>query len=205
MDQDFLNESINYYRDKIRQFGGTAQGMDWKNVDTQNLRFEIISRYIDFVTNPSVLDVGCGNGEFYNYVQLHGKKIEYNGIDTVPEMVEMTRTRFGEDKAVIQDLLSYQPAKNYDFVIASGTFNAKLSVSEKEWEKYFYSNLKKMFELCDKAVVFNCMTSFVDYTYDRLYYPSLSDLTSFIVKELSRKFIVDHSYPLYEQTVVIYR
>lgn len=203
MDNKFLDESINYYRDKIKQFGSSAEGMDWKNSDTQYLRFEVISRYIDFSTRPSVLDVGCGNGEFNNYIRQSSKAIVYSGIDAVPEMVSLTNERFGADTASLQDLLSWDTEKRFDYVIASGTFNAKLSATDEEWQEYFYGNIKKMFSMANKAVIFNCMTSFVDYRYDRLYYPTVQELSDFAVKNLSRKFIIDHSYPLYEVTMVI--
>lgn len=205
MDKKFLNESINYYQDKIKQFGSSAEGMDWKNSDTQYLRFEVISRYIDFSSRPHILDVGCGNGEFYNYVQQSSKAIKYSGIDVVPEMVAMTNERFGSDTASVRDLLSWETNEQFDYVIASGTFNAKLSASDEEWKGYFYSNIRKMFSLAKKAVIFNCMTSFVDYRYDRLYYPTAQELADFAVKNLSRKFILDHSYPLYEMTMAIYK
>lgn len=205
MDKNFLSESINYYRDKIKQFGSSAEGMDWKNSDTQYLRFDVISRYIDFSSEPSILDVGCGNGEFLNYSKNNSRSIKYTGIDAVPEMVQMTNDRFGNNSAIEADLLSWNTDKKYDYVIASGTFNAKLSSTDEQWKDYFYGNLQKMFELANNAIIFNCMTSFVDYRYDRLYYPTPDELASFAVKNLSRNFILDHSYPLYEVTMVIYK
>lgn len=205
MDKKFLNESINYYQDKIKQFGSSAEGMDWKNSDTQYLRFEVISRYIDFSSRPDILDVGCGNGEFNNYIRQSSKAIKYTGIDVVPEMVAMTNERFGNDTASVRDLLSWETDEQFDYVIASGTFNAKLSAGDEEWKAYFYGNIQKMFSLAKKAVIFNCMTSFVDYRYDRLYYPTAQELADFAVKNLSRKFILDHSYPLYEMTMAIYK
>ncbi len=205
MDKNFLSESINYYRDKIKQFGSTAEGMDWKNIDTQYLRFDIISRYIDFSSHPSVLDVGCGNGEFLNYTKDHSRSIQYTGLDAVSEMVQLTNERFGNDSAIEADLLSWNTDKKFDYVIASGTFNAKLSSTDEEWKSYFYGNLKKMYDLANVAIIFNCMTSHVDYKYDRLYYPTPDELTDFAVKNLSRNFILDHSYPLYEVTMVVFK
>lgn len=205
MDSNFLDESINYYRDKLRQFGSSAEGMDWKNGDTQYLRFEIIARYIDFSGNLSLLDVGCGNGEFLSFVQKKNLSINYTGIDVVPEMVAMTNERFGKGTAITGELSVLNQDDLFDYVIASGTFNAKLSVSDDAWREYFYENILSMFNHSKRGIIFNCMTSFVDYTYDRLYYPTAKELSEFAVKNLSRKFIIDHSYPLYEQTVAIYK
>lgn len=199
-----FEEIKSYYQKKLSEFGGSAQGMDWKNEDTQYLRFDIIARYIDFSQNPTILDVGCGNGEFLNYCKKKKLSCNYSGIDIVPEMVAITNERFGPGTAFEGELISL-PTKSYDYVIASGTFNAKLTVDESTWEAYLYKNIKRMFELSNKATLFNCMTSFVDYRYDRLYYVSPDEIGNFAVKDLSRRFIIDHSYPLYEMTVAIFK
>jgi cyclopropane fatty-acyl-phospholipid synthase-like methyltransferase len=200
-----LDEVVDYYRDKLQRFGGSAQGMDWKNEETQQLRFQVISRYIDFSSNPSVLDVGCGNGEFYNYCKSHKLNLKYTGIDVVPEMVELTNERFRDKVAQVKKLTEMNADEQFDYVIASGTFNTKLTADEKEYEKYFFENIDSMYSHSRRAAIFNCMTSHVDYRYDRLYYADVATLSAYAVKNLSRHFIIDHSYPLYELTMAIFR
>lgn len=192
-----------YYKDKIKAHGTGAEGMDWKNKDTQYLRFEMLAKYIDFKNNPSILDVGCGSSEFLNFCELNQLSCKYQGVDVVEEMVNESNTRFGDGTAMLGDLNSFDEDEQFDYAIVSGTFNLKLQQSEEAWKDFFYGNLIKMFKLSKKGIVFNCMTEHVDWTYDRLFYPKLSDLTSFIVKNLSRDFIVDHSYDLYEMTVYV--
>jgi len=200
-----LDEVADYYRDKLQRFGATAQGMDWKNEETQLLRFAIISRYIDFSSNPSILDVGCGNGEYYNYCASRKLNINYKGIDVVPEMVTIANQRFHKSIAQVSNLTGLPDEEQFDYVIASGTFNTKLTSDEQQYEKYFYENIDCMFRHAKRAIIFNCMTSHVDYRYDRLYYADIEALSGYAVKNLSRHFIVDHSYPLYELTMAIFR
>jgi SAM-dependent methyltransferase len=198
-----VNEIISYYRSKLQEFGSSAKGMDWKNEETQYLRFDIISRYIDFSSKPSVLDVGCGNGEFLNYCNLKGLPVKYVGLDVIPEMVELTRKRFGNESAILGNILSLSNALQFDYVIASGTFNAKLTASEDMWREYFFENIRSMFGQSVRATVFNCMSHHVDYRYDRLYYATEEEISNFAIKNLSRKYIIDHSYPLFEMTIAI--
>ncbi len=72
-------------------------------------------------------------------------------------------------------------------MIASGTLNAKLNTPAKEWKSYFHKNIQKMFSVSRVAVIFNCMTEFVNYRYDRLYYPTMEELSQLAVKELSSR------------------
>jgi len=199
-------ETIEYYRRHLAEHGPGPKGMDWRDEETQFLRFEVICRYLDLSDHPSVLDVGCGSGEFYAYVQDRGDSIDYTGADLCPEMVTACQARFGEQSARLLDAADLPSlGDRFDYVIASGTFNAKLDADESSWREDVHSCLCGMFQACRIAIVVNFMTSFVDYRYDRLYYPTAQELTTLAVEHMSRQYVIDHSYPLYEQTLAVFR
>ena len=200
------DETIAYYRGKLAEHGPGAKGMDWKDDASQRLRFEVIARYIDFMITPSILDVGCGSGAFLAFCRERGHEVRYLGLDVCPEMVAACRARFGAGAAVegqVGDLA--HRAGEFDYVIASGTFNARLTASEADWRTHFHDSVAAMFRLCRVATVVNIMTCFVDYRYDRLYYATPEEMARLAVERLSRRFIIDHSYPLYEMTMAVYR
>ncbi|EZH72937.1 hypothetical protein ATO12_18120 [Aquimarina atlantica] len=194
---------VDYYQKQIKKHGFGAKGMDWKNEETQFLRFKTINKFIDFSNMPSILDVGCGGGGYLKYCIDHDLDLKYKGIDIVPEMVERVKKVYGTDKALIKEIKDV--SENFDYVIASGTYNAKLDVDSKDWEEYVFDSIKHMFRVSNHKVILNLMTPYVDYEYDRLYYPDLNRLTSYIVKNITRNFSIDHSYELYEFTLVIYK
>lgn len=198
-----LKDVESYFREKLSGNGPTARGVDWKDEASQHLRFDIINRQIDFAHRPSILDVGCGTAEYLNHAALNGLSIEYLGIDIVEEMVRCANDRFGPQTALLGDVFTDFQGRAFDHVIASGTFNAKLGTRSSDWRRFFYDNLTRMFELCRRSLVFNCMSPRVDFKYRRLYYPDAGDLVKFIVQNLSRDFVIDHSYPLYEMTVSV--
>jgi SAM-dependent methyltransferase len=168
-----LEPTVAYYRDKLAEHGPGARGMDWKDETSQRLRFEVISRYIDFTRNPSILDVGCGAGAFLDFCRELGRKVNYLGIDVCPEMVAACRNRHGDASA--------RP-------------------------EYFHENIGAMFRVCRIATIVNMMTCFVDYRYDRLYYATPDEVGKLAIDDLkTRRFLIDHNYPLYEMTAVFYR
>ena len=64
-----LTEKINaYYTDKLKQFGTTAKGVDWRDETSQDIRFEQFSKIIN-KENFSVLDYGCGYGALYRFLK----------------------------------------------------------------------------------------------------------------------------------------
>lgn len=205
MVETFLSKTVEYYRGKLAQHGNSPEGMDWKDRASQYLRFEVIARYIDFTRHPSVLDVGCGSGEFFQFCIDRGKDIDYQGMDVCPEMVDACRQRFGSHIAVEGQALDLRSMpKTYDYVIASGTFNAKLETSEDDWRVYFHDSLRSMYDRCRVALIVNMMTCFVDYRYDRLYYARPDEVAHLAVSQMSRDFVLDHSYPLFEMTLAVF-
>jgi len=201
-----LEPTVAYYRSKLTEHGTGARGMDWKDEASQQLRFEVICRHIDFSKAPSILDVGCGAGAFLDFCRQTGRKVQYLGLDVCPEMIAACRERHGEDSAkpgTAADLKSWND--RFDYVIASGTFNAKLEADESEWRDYFHDSIRSMFHACRVATIVNMMTCFVDYRYDRLYYATPDEIGELAIKHLTRRFVIDHNYPLYEMTAAFYR
>lgn len=198
-----LTRVKDYFQQKLIQYGPTAEGMDWSGVDSQRLRFKMIAKYMDFQGVPSVLDVGCGAGAFLDYCRDNHLQIKYTGLDIVPTSVEHVNAKFGPNTARLGTVMDILPDQYFDYVIASGTFNAKLDTSASDWRTFFYDSVLLMSQRSKHSVIFNCMSQFVSWEYERLYYPNLSDLCGFISDSISRSFVVDHSYPLYECTIAI--
>lgn len=207
MDDPILRPVREYYRGKLRDHGPGAPGMDWKDQASQYLRFDRLTARIDWSVVPTILDVGCGSGELLAYLRARGLPFgDYLGIDIVPEMVDACRRRFGQASARLasmEDLLA--GTERFDHVVASGTFNVKLAAADEEWREYFHRGLAQMFALCRTSIVFNVMSIDVVRRYDHLYYATLQELADLAVRRLSRGFIIDHAYPLFELTMSIQR
>jgi cyclopropane fatty-acyl-phospholipid synthase-like methyltransferase len=205
-DPELLLQVSAYYACRYRLYGDGAQGMDWKDEASQHLRFERLLLHLDRAGSLSVLDVGCGNGELLAFCRARGRDVRYLGIDVCEEMVAACRRRFGPDAAALASTADLaRLGRTFDYVVASGTFNVKQEVDEEAWGRYVRRSIAEMFAACRIATVFNAMSTRVDYRYDHLYYldpaavPALADLCG------TRRFRLDHSYPLYEMTVALLR
>jgi SAM-dependent methyltransferase len=199
-----LDEVASYYAARYRAFGDCARGMDWKDESSQRLRFEVLTRHLDLRGEPSLIDVGCGNGELLAFLQERGIAVRYLGIDVCPDMVAACQRRFGADSAALAST-SDLAARGWaaDHVVASG--NVKQAITDSVWHDYMQLAVREMYEACRLATAFNVMSARVDRRYDHLYYldaaraPELADLCR------TRRFLLDHSYPLFELTVALLR
>ena len=197
-----------YYKDKFRQFGDTPKGVDWKDQESQNLRFKIIVDNMKLNKPFSILDVGCGTGALFEYIHrmFPDNKASYTGIDFVSEMIQRAREKFADFNNVtfLNQALEQVPEK-FDFVVSSGIFNVKNEIDNIMWNESMLSTLGLMFEKCRIALIFNALTNKVDFMEDRLFYSDPVYIFTYCRDRFSRFVKLDHSYPLYEYSVCVYR
>jgi SAM-dependent methyltransferase len=199
MNQRDKDETIQRYAQRINELGPTVQALGWRNQQQQALRFSVLAEIGD-LAGKSVLDVGCGFGDFYDFLLKAGIRTEYTGIDISREVLAEARKRHSGVRFAEVDLLGDAFDDRFDYVVESGIFNHRITDNEQFVQKM----LKAMYERCEIGVAANMMTSYVDYRDDHLYYYDPETVLHY-AKGLSRYATMRHDYPLYEFSVFIYR
>ena len=112
-----------WYEDKVQRYGFDHRGLGFRTRSSQEKRFEALLALGDF-DGRRLLDVGCGFGDFLQFLQDRGISPDYTGLDICEPMVSRCRQRFAGSGArfIAGDVLEHQPAARYDFVVASGIF-----------------------------------------------------------------------------------
>jgi len=113
-----------FYDKAIKEFGVCAQGVHWNSKYTQYKRFEIITKLIKKeIKTSSLVDVGCGFGEYYNYLRNNHKIPEkFIGIDCEESMIKVSKKRFPEEEFYKIDVLK-DPLVVADYYTCSGAMN----------------------------------------------------------------------------------
>lgn len=90
----------------------------------------------------SVLDLGCGNGRFYDFIKNQTPKIEYTGVDTNNDLLNEAKENYNlKDNSVIFNNLDIfnnlkEIKENYDVMVAFGiTHHVPVSIFRKDWFK----------------------------------------------------------------------
>jgi SAM-dependent methyltransferase len=198
-----------HYTSTFRKFGPNAQGVDWKNQEEADLRYQAMLNVIsnhDLKNNikVSVLDVGCGYGGQYLYAKNHGYNILYTGIDVVPEIIEYAKKQLTECRFLSVDIFKYSPKEKFDYIICNGILTQKLTATSAEMESFGHDLITKMFDLAKKGIVFNTMTTYVDFKKKGNYHVSPAKVLTEALKH-TRYAKIDHAYPLYEYSVYMYK
>jgi SAM-dependent methyltransferase len=154
---------------------------------------------------PTLLDVGCGYAGLLNYSSSKGFPIKYTGIDIAANMLNHARKEFPSHCFIEDDILTGDLKETYDYIVCNGILTQKLTASDADMEEFLKKLIDKMFALCKVGVAFNVMTDHVNFRVDNLFYKNPGDLLAHCLANVTRHIKIDHSYPMYEYTVYLYK
>jgi len=138
-----------FYQNNIETHGLTAQGVAWDSPRTQRRRFAVLASCLGDLRGESIVDAGCGFGDFYLYLKERGNPPQrYIGIDLLEEMVEEARKRTG-CRILKRDILR-QSLPRADWYVASGSMNL---LGRTETAIF----IRRCFEHANKGFVFNLL------------------------------------------------
>lgn len=146
-------KSQNIYSQKFKKFGVSPKSLLWKSRGAAHQRFRQFWREMDF-TGKSVLDIGCGFGEFGNFLTKRYENVKYKGIDITEEFIENGHKIYPLLDLKVADYLLLTKTEKFDVVIASGVLNSNYHSYNMN---YRTEAIKKMFELTDGVLAFNML------------------------------------------------
>lgn len=138
-----------FYYNSVKKHGISAKAVHWNSQQSQYKRFEVITKLIQAqISTSSIVDAGCGLGEYYAYLQHQRIEIgSYIGLDCEDFMIELAQERFKNIPFYTKDILR-DPLIKADYYICSGAMNL-LSYHN------FFKFIKKAFMHSNKGFIFN--------------------------------------------------
>jgi len=201
---------VSHYEDCLDKYGDTHLGVDWPNPEDAITRYRVMLDLVPVEQTTSkvdLLDFGCGASHLYDYIlanQLH--HINYTGLDISEKFIHLSREKYPDTKYYCIDILN-TPVQlpTFDYIVLNGVFTEKRELSHDEMWEYFRQVISKVFKITRKGIAFNVMSSHVNWERDDLFHLPMDKLASFLVKEVSRDFVIRNDYKLYEYTTYVYR
>jgi SAM-dependent methyltransferase len=189
------------YTERYREFGYDPQTLGWGKGGRQPLRFAALMEMARS-KKGSVLDVGCGFGDLYKFLIDSGWNGKYVGVDLVSVLVDEARNQYPGIDVRICDILSDYLEEKFDYVVASGIFNARLQEEANEY--HIERMLGRMFELARLGVAADFMSSHVDFRNEEAWHTDPGWVLSVGFK-LTRRVVMRHDYLPYEFCLYLYR
>ncbi len=201
MNSKDVNIYIERYNSRLDRFGYSPESLGWGGGrERQMLRFRILSE-IGVGVSDSVLDIGCGFGDLYEYLTQTGWHGRYVGVDLNEKLLEVARKVHKGITVKQLDILNTKEEMECDWALCSGVFNAKLSYEDNF--VYIKKMIRRMLDVSAKGVGVDFMSTYVDFQNPEAYHTSPSSMVEFCKKELDAKFILRMDYLPYEFAIYL--
>jgi len=153
---------VERYEGRLKEFGYDPQTLGWGKVARQDIRFAVLAQEALKNETSSVLDIGCGFADLYDFLLINGWKGKYTGVDIVPGLVNAAKKRHPSIQLLIADINDQECGiETHDYVISSGMLNATLPSGENE--AHIQKMLHSMFALAKTAVSVDFLSALVDF------------------------------------------
>lgn len=170
-----------FYTNSYEKHGVSAKGVHWNSKESQYLRFEIITTFLKDLENSSIIDVGCGFGEYLNFLDTKNLKPDiYLGIDCEDFLINIAKEQFPKNIFLKCDFLK-QEIPNADYLVCSGSFNIFSS-------KDFIKGIENCFKASKKGFIFNFLSK--EESIHRLDFTEILDFC----KTLTNKVTIKDNY-----------
>lgn len=203
-----INKDINkFYDQNLQSHGNTAQGVGWKNQEAQQVRFGQLLKLLTDRNGFSVNDLGCGTGDFAQYLFSNGfASFEYTGYDMLEKMVQIASNIYKDEPGcTFKQITGAADMAEADYTVASGIFNIRYELTNEEWLPYIIQTITQMNASSRKGFAFNALTSYsdADKMQPYLYYSDPLYLFDYCKKHFSRNVALLHDYNQYDFTILV--
>jgi trans-aconitate methyltransferase len=187
---------IKHYSTLYKKYGSSPKSLGWLN-GRQSVRFDVISQ-IGIKNKDSVLDIGCGFGDFFGYLQYKKIKVDYHGIDINEKFLDLAREKYPKALFEVRDIQTNKIKKKYDWVVATGITNYATNYN------YLKKILEEMFKISKKGVVMDFITDYVDYKDKDIFYSSPEKMFQY-AKNLTKRVTLRHDYIPFEFCLYLFK
>ena len=193
-----------YFETTLAAHGATPKGVDWNDAAGQRLRHRQFLRLLAADPEASVLDFGCGYGDFLPFLRGHGHRGRYIGLDIAPVMVQAARDLHGEGPDRVFHLAAVPP-EPADYAIASGIFNVIRGADRATWVGYVEATIATMARYARRGFGFNVLSLNSDPERRRadLYYADPPATLAAMIARHGRHVALLQDYGLWEFTLLV--
>lgn len=78
-----------------------------------------VNKFVESLNGNKVLDVGCGAGEFSNF--LAGSNLNVTGVDFSENLINIAKRRYKDVKFVLSDICDFDATNKFDGIFSKDT------------------------------------------------------------------------------------
>jgi SAM-dependent methyltransferase len=192
---------VERYERRLREHGHAPQTLGWRP-GRERARFQVMADVIAETGARSLLDVGCGFADLFDFLCEDGWEGDYHGIDLVPGLLAEARRRHPSLPVEEADIADHDPGRTFDVVVASGVFNFELKAEDNG--DHIARSVSRMFELAQRALCVDFLSTHVDFRHPGAWHTD-PEWALALGRSLSPRAKLRDDYLRYEFALVVYR
>ena len=193
--------TVRRYQKFFNKHQQSHKSLNWGSREGQHLRFKILAG-IGLLEGKRILDVGCGLGDFAEWLDQNNIRVEYTGLDLTPDLVGQARKNYPERYFFQGSILdeSLLKGQQFDFVFSSGIF----CTYNRDGDAWLKAAVSRMWLLCKEGVAFNSLSTWSEVLESDEYYADPAATLEFC-RTLTPWVAMRHDYHPRDFTIFISR
>ena len=188
------------YNNRIDQHGKNINGLASGTEERREIRFQVLTA-LGIGNGDRILDLGCGFGDYFDYLNKNRLAVNYTGFDINPLIIEEAKHKHPGLQFEVIDVLN-DTFPEFDYIVSTSCFNLPL-IAQDNYE-FIEAMLKMCYQHAHKGVAVDFLSSYVDFlSRDGFHYSPEKILG--IAKQITKRVCLRHDYPLYEFCIYLYR
>lgn len=203
MDPYSREQLLEFYNFHLRKFGDRPEALRW-TPHGQLRRYHAMTEIAPAaqLRNATVLDYGCGTGDYYRFLKRQGIDVVYTGIDMNENFIELARRKYpgcAFRTMTISD--GNDPLEGYfDYIFICGVFNYLVPGVQDDLKE----TLVTLFKHCNKGLALNALSSHTPIKDPELSYTSPEEMVRFSLENLSPYLALRHDRIENDFTLFVY-
>lgn len=192
-----------YFQKLYCEFGNDDErSLGWSK-HKQKYRFAQVSKYI--TNGNSVLDIGCGFADLFQYFQDSNLKVNYYGIDVMEDFIDRAKNKYKNEASFYCGKLETQPwDMKWDWIVECGLFGLQQYDEDKMYD-YIEETIRVALELASIGISFNFLSDKVDYRTSGNDFHANPERILGIAYKYSRRVALDNSVLPFEYCLTIWK
>ncbi len=193
------NIMVNKYKNLLAKHGDDLKSIQMSQ-DGQLFRFKKLLEIGD-LNGKSILDIGCGRADLYDYLRHEIKDFKYTGIDIVPELTKVAQSKYPDANIHCRDILEDPIDDTFDYIFISMVINNNIP----NMEVFAKQLLNVAFKMANVGLGFNFVSSYVNHKNPNGINHDPVEMFDFCLNELSKQVTISHHYQRCDVSVFVYK
>jgi SAM-dependent methyltransferase len=192
---------LSFYNFHLKKFGDRPEALRW-TPQGQLKRYHTLTDIAPAaeLNNSTVLDYGCGTGDYYRFLKRRGIDVKYTGVDINENFINLAKSKYPECTFKVMNADDDNLEGFYDYIFICGVFNLRVPGVQDDLK----DALVTLFKHCNKGLALNALSSHTPIKDVELNYTSPEEMVKFAIENLSPSVALRHDRIQNDFTLFVY-